>query len=127
MRRARFDVAEADGRFSLRMESDDADVRLEFECRRSSAWPAGSVFPSLEDASRFFERGAVGYSCAAGSGAIEGAALRSFSWDVEPLEVNVARSSFFDDRRLFPAGAIQLDSAILMRGIEHEWVPAGCP
>jgi len=127
MRRARFDVAEADGCFSLRMESDDADVRLEFDCRRSSAWPAGSVFPSLEDASRFFERGAVGYSCAAGSGAIEGAALRSFSWDVEPLEVNVARSSFFDDRRLFPAGAIELDSAIFMRGIEHEWVPAGCP
>jgi hypothetical protein len=30
-------------------------------------------------------------------------------------------SSFFDDRNRFPAGSIEFDSALLMRGIKHEW------
>jgi hypothetical protein len=31
------------------------------------------------------------------------------------------RSSFFEDRSLFPAGSIAFDCALVMRGIEHEW------
>ena len=119
---ARFDVAESDERFRLQMQSDDGEVRLGFECRRSGDWPAGSLFRSLAETSHFLERGAVGYSRVAGSQVIEAAELRSFNWDVEALAVEEARSSFFDDRRLFPAGSIELDSAILMRGIEHEWL-----
>jgi hypothetical protein len=47
--------------------------------------------------------------------------LRCQRWQVEPLAVSAVRSSVFDDRQLFPAGSIEFDSALLMRGIEHEW------
>ena len=42
-------------------------------------------------------------------------------WEVEPLAVTSVRSSFFDDRSVFPAGSIEFDCALLMRGIDHEW------
>ena len=121
---ARFRAMESDGEFRLRMDSDDGGVRIEFECRHSPDWPPGSIFRSLAEASSFFERGAVGCSRIEGSDAIEAAELRSFNWNVEPLVVEVARSSVFDDRRYFPVGSIELDSAVLMRGIEHEWLAA---
>jgi hypothetical protein len=40
-------------------------------------------------------------------------------------------SSFFENRVLFPAGSLELDCALLMRGIAHEWhgrgrLCAGC-
>jgi hypothetical protein len=31
------------------------------------------------------------------------------------------RSSFFEDRSLFPEGSLEFDGALLMRGLEHEW------
>jgi hypothetical protein len=40
---------------------------------------------------------------------------------VELLEVERVRSSFFDDKSLFPEGSIEFDCALLMRNIEHEW------
>jgi hypothetical protein len=30
-------------------------------------------------------------------------------------------SSFFEDRSLFPAGSVEFDCALVMRGIDHEW------
>jgi hypothetical protein len=30
-------------------------------------------------------------------------------------------SSFFENRALFPAGSVELDCSLLMRGIDHEW------
>ena len=42
-------------------------------------------------------------------------------WKVEPLAMSSVRSSYFDDATVFPAGSIEFDCALLMRGIEHEW------
>ncbi|MCB1042995.1 MAG: hypothetical protein KDC35_08660 [Acidobacteria bacterium] len=39
-----------------------------------------------------------------------------------PLVVDDLYSSFFEDERLFPVGTVQFDSALLMRGIDHEWL-----
>ena len=47
--------------------------------------------------------------------------LHSLNWTVLPLIINEAQSCFFDDRGRFPAGSVELDCALLMRGIEHEW------
>jgi hypothetical protein len=47
--------------------------------------------------------------------------LHSLDWRVEPLAVERIESSFFDDRQRFPAGSIQFDCALLMRGMRHEW------
>ena len=43
------------------------------------------------------------------------------NWKMEALSVDRARSSFFEDSKHFPPGSAQMDSALLMRGIEHEW------
>ena len=51
----------------------------------------------------------------------QGLELRCHNWRVEPLEVEDVQSYFFEDESLFPKGSIELDCAMLMRGIEHEW------
>jgi hypothetical protein len=40
---------------------------------------------------------------------------------MEALAVENACSSFFEDASRFPAGTVEFDCALLMRGIEHEW------
>jgi hypothetical protein len=47
--------------------------------------------------------------------------LRCLDWTIQPLVVDEARSRFFDDLERFPPGSVELDCALLMRGIAHEW------
>jgi hypothetical protein len=42
-------------------------------------------------------------------------------WRVEPLAVDTVASTFFDDRRTFPAGTVEFDCALLARKVAHEW------
>jgi uncharacterized protein YqjF (DUF2071 family) len=118
---ARFDVEETADRYSIALTSDDGDTSMIVRARRCEELPATSIFPSLEEASAFFAAGSLGYSATPDAARFQGLELRCNSWQVEPLEVEEARSSFFDDATLFPAGSIEFDCALLMRGIEHEW------
>ena len=43
------------------------------------------------------------------------------TWKVTPLEVEHVESSFFEDRSTFPDETLAFDSALLMRGISHQW------
>jgi hypothetical protein len=47
--------------------------------------------------------------------------LHSLNWKVLPLVIDDAKSCFFNDQVRFPPGSVELDCALLMRGIEHEW------
>jgi hypothetical protein len=114
-------VSEADGRYRVELNSADGETRVLVDGRVSEALPATSVFGSLEEASAFFEAGAVGYSATAQAGTFDGLELRSRTWRVEPLAVERIESSFFDDEQVFPRGSTRFDCALLMRGIEHEW------
>ncbi len=118
---ARFRVREESDRYRLDIESDDRLTRLAIDGRLAERLPAGSVFGSLEQASEFFERGALGYSATCDCGVYEGLELQSLTWSVEALEMTRVESSFFDDRSRFPAGSVRFDSALLMRRIEHVW------
>jgi len=89
--------------------------------RRAEVLPASSVFGSPDDASAFFRAGSLGYSATPHPSRFQGLELRCRNWQVEPLEVEEVRSSFFEDESLFPKGSIGFDCALLMRGIEHEW------
>ena len=75
----------------------------------------------MTDVSRFFEVGSLGYSPDGSNNRFDGMELRSFNWHVEPLHVSNVESSYFDDRDMFPVGSVDLDNALLMRGIDHEW------
>lgn len=117
-----FLVNDQEGVISLQVatESDD-EALVDLEVRETLDFPATSVFASLREASEFFEAGCVGYSSRPDSCKLDGLLLKVFDWQVSPCEVVHARSSYFDDRSIFPAGSIELDHALLMRDISHEW------
>lgn len=118
---ARFTVEEKEDRYKVDLCSDDGATSMFVRGRRSDCLPSSSVFSSLEEASAFFEAGSLGYSATTDPARFQGLELRCLRWQVEPLAVEEVRSSFFDDARLFPPGSAQLDCALLMRNIEHEW------
>lgn len=118
---ARFDVQEDGGRYRVEMASDDGEARLMVDGKVSGGLSQSSVFPSLSDASAFFEAGSLGYSASRRAGAFDGLELKSVNWRVEPLDVESVESSLFDDETKFPPGSAQFDCALLMRGIDHEW------
>ena len=91
------------------------------EAHIASHLPEGSIFASLEEASAFFEQGSRGYSVTNKPGTLDSLELRCKGWKVEPLQATEVRSSFFDDQERFPKGSAELDCALLMRNIHHEW------
>ena len=125
---ATFLVDETPDRFAVAVRSDDGVVDMSVRCHRADQLPASSIFRSLREASAFFEAGSLGYSNADSPSRLDGLELRCRDWQVEPLDVEEAHSSFFDDTSLFPKNSIEFDSALLMRGIEHQWrgVPDLC-
>jgi hypothetical protein len=118
---ARFQVRETPDHFEVALASDDGATRLSVVADLCPQLPPGSLFGSLEEASRFFEGGSMGWSTTFDAERYQGLELHCHTWHVEPLAVREAASSYFDDRSLFPEGSIQFDCALLMRGIVHEW------
>jgi hypothetical protein len=118
---ARFDVDETDDRLQVAFESDDRRTRVKVVATVADELPSGSVFASLDEASRFFEAGALGYSATRDPGRYDGLELRCEKWSVQPLTVEEVKSSYFDDVTKFPPGSATFDCALLMRGIQHEW------
>lgn len=116
---ARFQVQEDDEHFSVRMDADDDGTHVAVSGRRTTTLPDASIFPSVEEASAFFERGALGYSLTSTPGEFDGLELRTMNWQVEPLAVDHVESSFF--AKQLPPGSVEFDCALLMRGIDHEW------
>jgi hypothetical protein len=123
--RASFDVQETGDRITLAMRSAGGNVEVRVSGQVTATLPPGSVFRTVKEASDFFEPGAVGYSTTARGDRLDGIMLKTHAWSVEPLTVDQAHSSYFEDRSLFPAGSIAFDCALLMRNIGHEWLAAG--
>jgi hypothetical protein len=118
---AKFEVNEHGDQYQITLDSDDHQTHLLVQGYSAKELPNDSVFGSIQEASDFFERGALGYSVTSNPGEFDGLELRSMKWHVTPLAVEKVESSFFENRALFPPGAVHLDCALLMRGIDHEW------
>jgi hypothetical protein len=119
--RARFRVVEDDEHIALHMESADGRVRVEVIGHATDRLPSSSRFRSIEEASAFFEAGDVGYSATSSGRRLDGVRLKTQSWEVAPLAVQRAHSTYFGDPALFPAGSVTFDCALIMRNIAHEW------
>jgi len=119
--RSTFEAHEESSSVSVRIVRSDGGDEVAFAGHVSESLPRTSIFPSLAEAVGFFSLGATGYSATHSEGHYHGMELRCLNWSVVPLEVEEAHSCFFDDRERFPAGTAQLDCALLMRGIAHEW------
>jgi hypothetical protein len=122
---ADFHVEERDDHYHIELTSDDQETHLLVEGHVAPELPADSAFQSLDEASDFFEQGSLGYSVTASPGQYDGLELCSFNWRVQPLEIEHVQSSYFESRQFFPAGSVVFDSALLMRGIDHEWHSRG--
>lgn len=121
---AKFEVIDEPEHISLSMRSSDGKVAVDVRGRPARALPEGSRFGSLEEASAFFQAGSLGYSETSGGRYLDGISLVTKQWDVAPLDVEHVFSSYFSDPALFPGGSVELDCALLMRNIEHEWQSA---
>jgi hypothetical protein len=122
---AHFGVWESPNRFKLEMHSEDGDTRVRVAARVADEWPAGSVFSTLDEASVFFAAGSLGWSAGNRASEFDGLELNTFGWHMEPLIVERVESSFFHNAAIFPPDAAEFDSALLMRGIQHEWHARG--
>ena len=119
---SKFTVEDRDGKISMRIVAEDIEPPLiELEASEAEDFPDASVFPSLIHSSEFFEAGSIGYSTRPGCCTLDGLLLKVSDWRVSPLNVHCARSAYYDDRSIFPAGSIEFDHALLMRDIPHEW------
>ena len=119
-------VVEDDGdRVALALSSRDGGMTLNVTGRSATRLPSSSVFGSPEEASEFFKAGAVGWSMASRPGCCEGLELVCERWIARPFAVEAVASSYFNDQSLFPAGSVEFDSALVMRGIRHRWRAVG--
>jgi uncharacterized protein YqjF (DUF2071 family) len=118
---ADFDVRETGDHVEVKVASRDGAVRVDVAGRAAASLPESSVFASLDEASAFFRGGALGWSTTSDAGRFHGLELATRTWNVEAFAVERARSSWIDAPR-FPPGSAHFDCALLMRGIEHEWV-----
>lgn len=118
---ATFDVSESDQSLHVAYTARDGSASVSIDATVEPDLGASALFDSLDDASRFFERGALGYSATHTKGKFDGLRLLTSAWRVEPVRVTAAASSVFDDPQLFPPGTAVLDDALLMRRVPVEW------
>jgi hypothetical protein len=120
-----FDVEEYDDKYSVYMKSRDGKTELRVEAQLHNHFSANSMFDSIEHASSCFENSPVGVSPSTHPKRFKTIHLKTKTWNVKPLQVQTLKSSFFEDKSLFPHDTIELDNALLMEGIEHEWLSDG--
>jgi hypothetical protein len=119
----RFRTREDAGDYRVQVASRDGMVHIEVEAHLAAELPPGSIFTSLEDASGFFRCAPAGYAATPAQGVFDGVELETADFTLQPLRLDKAASSFFDDRRRFPAGTAVPDSAFLMSGLSTIWHP----
>lgn len=116
----RFD--DTDEGIAVSVEAGDVRVRVAARVDDGVTFRSG-LFASLDDASLFFQKDAVGWSPTR-SGRLEGLRLDTRGWRVQPAETTEVQSTFFDT---LPAGAAQFDHALVMRGIPARWSSVAWP
>ena len=116
-----FDVKETEEVFQVEMTNRDGEAYLKIVGEKTDVFPQDSIFESLEQCSKFYQAGSVGYSPANVDKQYDGLELKTHRWQVTPLAVSESESSYFSNETLFPAGSAVLDNALLMQGIEHDW------
>src|SRR5262249_4979299 len=122
---ATFHIAEESNQFEVEMRSNNDATFVQVKAHVTDRPPGDSVFCSLDEASRFFREGSLGWSARAKENEFDGMELRCDKWQMGPLAIERVESSFFSNRELFPIGSTKFDSAFLMREIPHKWHAQG--
>jgi hypothetical protein len=122
---AEFRVWETAHRFKIEMRSRDREAFVRVAARTTDTLPAQSVFRTLDEASKFFKMGALGWSSRERQGEFDGLELRCAEWRMEPMAIERVESDFFSRTCKCSSDAIVFDSAFLMRNVPHEWHTRG--
>jgi hypothetical protein len=120
-----FTIDEDEGSVSVRVNSVDGQTNAFVRGRVSDRLAEGSIFKSLDEASRFFEVGSLGFSPSADPNQLDGLELVSKWWKAQSLQVETLESAFFGNAEVFPAGSIAFDCALIMREIPCRWESHG--
>src|SRR4051812_4703465 len=118
---ARFSVAETEEQLHVGFRSRDGAVEVDVVASVEPTLVGSRLFADVDEASRFFEQGSVGFSPARDPSHVESVRLTTPAWRVEPCRVVSSRSTFFEDPARFPAGAAELDCALVMRKVPVVW------
>ncbi len=118
---ARFRVSENKNRLSMDVTSDEGKADVRFSARVSDEWRQTPSFGSFDEVSEFFRKGDCGFSCSLRGDELEGLQLKTLKWEMVPMEVESQRCAFYSDSQRFPAGSLDFDCGLLMRGLPHEW------
>jgi len=118
---SQFEGSESQNKLALRILGAENKTKIEFAGHLAEELPSTSLFSTLEEASSFFALGSTGYSATHSEGHFHGMELHSTDWKIAPLDIETAKSCLFDDPNQFPAGTAELDCALLMRNVKHEW------
>lgn len=113
-------MTESAGHFRVGFDAHDGSASVRVDATVAPALDS-TLFVDLDEASTFFEAGCVGLSPARDGTTLEGLALETSAWSVEPLDVVAARSTYFDDPARFPPGSIELDHGLMMRDVPVRW------
>lgn len=119
--RADFDVAEQDDRLRIAYQATDGRTAVDVEVRVAPDLRDSVLFDDAEAASDFFRGAAVGFSADREPRRFRALQLVPSRWTAAPCVVDRAACSFYDDRAVFPAGVIHLDSALVMRQVPARW------
>lgn len=98
-------MKETEKNYHIAFKSSD-NTSLLIDAKVSDKFNNGSVFENLETASEFFENGDICFSPKGNK--FQGLKLQTFNWSVRPMEVLNVKSSFFENKNLFPQGSISL-------------------
>jgi uncharacterized protein YqjF (DUF2071 family) len=120
-RYARFQVSEDQDRLAMDVVNDDGEENVSFSARVLSEWRPTPAFETFEEASEFFRKGDCGFSCTLRGDELEGMQLKMLEWAMIPMHVESQHCAFYSDSKRFPAGSIEFDCGLLMRGLPHEW------
>jgi hypothetical protein len=119
---AHFQVDEANGNYAVKMQSKDSYSSLSVEAQLANTFPSDSMFDSVNHASECFHGCPIGVSPSTVPNRFKTIQLKTKTWAVKPLLVQKLQSSYFENKSLFPEETIKFDNALLMEGIEHEWL-----
>jgi len=118
---ATFDVSQSGGQYAMEMKAKDGSTEIRFSGEVADRFPESSCFSSIEEASRFFELGSLGYSDAHQEQRYDAIRLETQDWEVKAFAIEQVYSSYFADESVFPAGSVEFDHALFMEDIPHEW------
>ncbi len=118
---ATFGVAEAADEIAIEVRCNDGGSAVDVRARIIDELKESDLFEDLASASAFFEHGSLGFSPGRHGRDLEAMRLSTDSWQVEPLQMERVRSSFFDDVRAFPPGSANFDCGLVMRNIPVKW------